>query len=103
MSSSLVQEIAEQTALFNNLRTQNADANLIEEAKRKLGELKKAQGVLNAKGKDKKTEGEGEKKDRILLKTAKVRRLDDIGAFKADLAAGNKRLWTVGNALSSTH
>ncbi|KAF9006761.1 histidine-tRNA ligase [Hymenopellis radicata] len=63
MSSSLVQEIAEQTALFNNLRTQNADASLIERRSENLESSRKPR--------EKKGEGEGEKKERILLKTAK--------------------------------
>ncbi|KAK0185165.1 hypothetical protein F5146DRAFT_1071660 [Armillaria mellea] len=69
----LADEIAEQTALFNNLRLQNADPAEVEAAKRKLGELKKAQGVLNAKEREKKGDSaEGEKKkERILLKTPK--------------------------------
>ncbi len=70
----LADEIAEQTTLFNNLRLQNADPAEVEAAKRKLGELKKAQGVLNAKEREKKGDSaEGEKKkERILLKTPKV-------------------------------
>ncbi|KAK0234158.1 hypothetical protein IW262DRAFT_1334735 [Armillaria fumosa] len=69
----LADEIAEQTTLFNNLRLQNADPAEVEAAKRKLGELKKAQGVLNAKEREKKGDSaEGEKKkERILLKTPK--------------------------------
>lgn len=69
-TESLNQEIAQQNTLCNDLRQQNAEASLVEEAKKKLGELKKSLGALNkaaAGGKETK------KKERLLLKTAKVR------------------------------
>lgn len=69
-ADSLNQEIAQQTTLFNELRQQNADSALVEEAKKKLGELKKSLGALTnlaSGGKDAK------KRERLLLKTAKVR------------------------------
>jgi hypothetical protein len=61
---SIAQQIAQQTSLFNDLRTKNADQALIDEAKKKLGELKKSLGGARDAGK---------KKERLLLKTAKVR------------------------------
>ncbi|KZP29283.1 histidine-tRNA ligase [Athelia psychrophila] len=67
-TESLNQEIAQQNTLCNDLRQQNAEASLVEEAKKKLGELKKSLGALNkaaAGGKETK------KKERLLLKTAK--------------------------------
>ncbi|KIY66211.1 histidyl-tRNA synthetase [Cylindrobasidium torrendii FP15055 ss-10] len=73
MSSTLAQEVADQNALYNTLRADNGDAAEIEAARKKLGELKKALGQLNAKGKEKKAEGgdDESKKGRLLLKTAK--------------------------------
>lgn len=68
---SLTQEIAEHSALFNDARKQGADAAIIEEHRQKLAELKKTLGQLKhaAGAKD-----AGKKRDRLLLKTAKVRR-----------------------------
>lgn len=63
--------IAEQSALFNQLksRTDPAEAAELEAARVKLGELKKSRGALlqasGAGSKDK-------RKERLLLKTAKV-------------------------------
>ena len=63
--------ITEQSALFNQLKANAdpADANKLEDARVKLGELKKSRGALlqatGAGSKDK-------KKERLLLKTAKV-------------------------------
>jgi hypothetical protein len=65
-AESLNQEIAQQTTLFNELRLQNAEPSAIEETKKKLGELKKSLGALT------KAAGGGKKKERMLLKTAKV-------------------------------
>lgn len=66
---SLNQEIAERSALFNDARKQGADAAIIEEHKVKLGELKRALGQLMGASGSK----DAKKKDRLLLKTAKVR------------------------------
>ncbi|KAH8099455.1 hypothetical protein BXZ70DRAFT_943781 [Cristinia sonorae] len=61
--------IAQQSTLLVDLRKQQADNATIEEAKKKLGELKKSQGqLLSTAGGPK--EG-GKKKERLLLKTAK--------------------------------
>lgn len=66
---SLDKEIAEQSALYNQLQKQKDATAALEEAKLKLGELKKAKGALlstaGGGGKDK-------KKGRLLLKTPKV-------------------------------
>ena len=68
-AESLNQEIAQQTTLFNELRLQNGDPSTVEEVKKKLGELKKSLGALmKAAGGSKDTK----KKERLLLKTAKV-------------------------------
>ena len=69
---SLTQQIADQTALFNKLKLENSDPSLLEEAKKKLSELKKTLNLSkNASGDGKDA---GKKKERLLLKTAKVRR-----------------------------
>lgn len=62
-------EIAAQSALLNDLRKQQADAAAVEDVKKRLGELKRALGQL-AGGSSKDA---GKKKERILLKTPKVR------------------------------
>ncbi|TCD62870.1 Cytoplasmic and mitochondrial histidine tRNA synthetase [Steccherinum ochraceum] len=64
----LGEAIAQQSALLVDLRKQQADNAVIEEAKKKLGELKKAQGQLLSAGGSKES---GKKKERLLLKTAK--------------------------------
>ena len=66
---SLNKEIAERTALWTEAKKTGADAAVVEEHRVKLGELKKALGQLQAGagGKD------GKKRERLLLKTAKVR------------------------------
>lgn len=66
----LADAIAQQSALLVELRKQQADNASVEEAKKKLGELKKAHGqLLGAAG----SKDSGKKKERLLLKTAKVR------------------------------
>ncbi|RPD82835.1 histidyl-tRNA synthetase [Lentinus tigrinus ALCF2SS1-7] len=65
----LTEEVAAQSALVNDLRKQQADAATVEEAKKKLGELKRtlalAQHTAGGGGKGEK------KKERMLLKTPK--------------------------------
>ena len=64
-------EIATQTELFNKLRLENAEPAALEETRKKLGELKKSLALLkNAAGGSKDA---GKKKERLLLKTPKVR------------------------------
>ncbi|KAF4605988.1 Cytoplasmic and mitochondrial histidine tRNA synthetase [Pleurotus pulmonarius] len=63
----LATEIATQTTLLNDLRLQKAEAALVEDAKKKLGELKKTLATLRGGG----TKDAGKKKERLLLKTAK--------------------------------
>ncbi|TFK56420.1 histidyl-tRNA synthetase [Heliocybe sulcata] len=64
---SLEEEVAKQTALVNELRTTNADPAALDEAKKKLGELKKMIALSKGAGGSK----EVKKKERLLLKTAK--------------------------------
>ncbi len=67
----LAEEVAAQNAAVNELRKQGADNAAVEEAKKRLGELKRNLALLqHAAG----AGGKGEKKkERMLLKTAKVR------------------------------
>lgn len=66
-AESLTQEITRQTAVFNDLRLNNADPVALDEAKKRLGELKKALAAASGASKD-----SGKKRERLLLKTAKV-------------------------------
>ncbi|EIN14323.1 hypothetical protein PUNSTDRAFT_129962 [Punctularia strigosozonata HHB-11173 SS5] len=63
---SLEAQIAEASARFSELRKQNAEPALVEEAKTKLGQLKQSFALLYGGGK-----GADKKKERLLLKTAK--------------------------------
>ncbi|EIM83606.1 histidine-tRNA ligase [Stereum hirsutum FP-91666 SS1] len=65
-AESLSAEIEEQTKLFNKLRLENAEPAAMEDVRKRLGELKKALGQLNAQA-----GGSGKKKERLLLKTPK--------------------------------
>lgn len=67
---SINDDIAIATTRLNELRLQSADVAVVEEAKKKLGELKKSLALLKGAGGSKDT---GKKKERLLLKTAKVR------------------------------
>ncbi|CCM01448.1 uncharacterized protein FIBRA_03500 [Fibroporia radiculosa] len=67
-TEALNQEIAQQKSLLNDLRKQQADVAIIEEAKKKLGDLQRSLALLqNAAGAK---EG-AKKRERLLLKTAK--------------------------------
>lgn len=83
-AASLSAAIAEQTARLNDLRLQkDADTGALEETKKKLGELKKTLGAINkanalaAAGSKPSsstaTTSDAKKRERVLLKTAKVR------------------------------
>lgn len=67
---SLQQEIEQQTQLLNDLRKQNAASELVGEAKKKLSDLKRLQAPSKGAG-GAKDSGE-KKRERLLLKTAKV-------------------------------
>ncbi|KAH8987365.1 histidine-tRNA ligase [Lactarius hatsudake] len=60
-------ELAQQTELFNRLRIDNSDPAALEESRKRLGEIKRDLAALKPGGKDAK------KKERLLLKTPKVR------------------------------
>lgn len=60
-------ELAQQTELFNKLRIANSDPATLEESRKRLGEIKRELASLKPGGKDAK------KKERLLLKTPKVR------------------------------
>ncbi|KIY50012.1 histidyl-tRNA synthetase [Fistulina hepatica ATCC 64428] len=65
----LQREIQAQTAIFNDLRLKDSNPGALDEAKKKLGDLKRALGVATAaSGSGAK---DGKKKERLLLKTAK--------------------------------
>jgi len=67
-AQSLQDEVAQQKTLLRDLQNQKADAALLEEAKKKLGDLQRSFALLqNAMG------GGSKKKERLLLKTPKVR------------------------------
>lgn len=72
-AQSLAAEITQQTALVNKLRLQNTDPTALDAAKKKLGELKKTFGAIGkAVAAGTSDSKDGKKKDRLLLKTAKV-------------------------------
>ena len=60
-------ELAQQTELSNRLRIDKSDPTALEESRKRLGEIKRELAALKPGGKDTK------KKERLLLKTAKVR------------------------------
>lgn len=66
---SLSTEIEQQSTLLVTLRKQQAEGPALEEAKKKLGELKKSLALLKGGG----SKDANKKKERLLLKTAKVR------------------------------
>jgi hypothetical protein len=66
---SLNADIASATQRLNDLRQQNAEASLLSEAKNTLGELKRSLAALSGGGSSKEA---GKKKERMLLKVAKV-------------------------------
>jgi len=68
-ADSLTASIAHATVALNDLRLQNADASSIDAAKKRLGELKKSMAAIASAGGSKDA---GKKKERLLLKTAKV-------------------------------
>ena len=65
----LTSGIAQQSQLLNDLRKQQGDPAVVEEAKKKLGDLKKSLALLQ--GADGSKDG-SKKKERLLLKTPKV-------------------------------
>lgn len=67
----LREEIEQHTLYFNDLRKQNATPAIIDQAKKKLGELKKSLAL--SKGTSAAKDTGGKKRERLMLKTAKVR------------------------------
>ncbi|KAI0640150.1 histidyl-tRNA synthetase [Trametes polyzona] len=70
-ADTLANEIAAQSTLLNDLRKQQADAALVEEAKKKLGDLKRSLALLQNQNAGAGGAKEGKKKERMLLKTPK--------------------------------
>jgi histidyl-tRNA synthetase len=66
-SDALNAEFSQQAELFNKLRIDNSDPAALEESRRRLGEIKRELAALKPGGEDAK------KKERLLLKTPKVR------------------------------
>ncbi|OSD00881.1 histidyl-tRNA synthetase [Trametes coccinea BRFM310] len=67
----LASEVAAQSSLLNDLRKQQADPALVEEAKKKLGDLKRNLALLQNANAGSSGSKEGKKKERMLLKTPK--------------------------------
>ena len=67
---SLNQDILKQSAFVNKLKADGAEASVVDEAWKRLGELKKSLGALKKAASGSKDAAK--KKDRLLLKTAKV-------------------------------
>lgn len=96
--------ITEQTQRLNDLRLSKVqDQAVIDEAKKKLSELKKTLGELNRGAAGPKEDVK--KRERLLLKTAKVSLVVLIS--NPDLTekkyAGYSGLWTFGNGSSRAH
>ncbi|KAJ7207493.1 hypothetical protein GGX14DRAFT_698176 [Mycena pura] len=80
-TDSLSEQIAAQTTLFNQLRLQNAEPSVLDEAKKKLGELKRSMAALSKSKEAALSKGAAasadtpkeaaKKRERLLLKTAK--------------------------------
>jgi histidyl-tRNA synthetase len=80
-ATSLAAEIERQKVLFNDLRINPATpVTALEQAKKQLGDLQRALGVLKKKeganekkdGAEQEAKDPAKKKERLLLKTAKV-------------------------------
>ncbi|KAJ6601111.1 hypothetical protein DFH09DRAFT_1126889 [Mycena vulgaris] len=69
--ASISEQITSQTALFNELRLQNADPSVLDEAKKKLGELKKSLALSKGSAAPAGSKDPAPKRQRLLLKTAK--------------------------------
>jgi histidyl-tRNA synthetase len=106
-------DIATQKAIFNDLRAQGAP---LEEARKQLGDLQKTLALVKGAGKEKEKKAEGsggqhqvdgkpKKKERLLLKTAKVEScLVFYRALMVDVRyVGHKGLWSCRDVLSRTH
>ena len=91
-AEALAEEVAAQNTLVNELRKQGADSAAQEEAKKRLGELKKNLALLqHAAG----AGGKGEKKkERMLLKTAKVRGWPVCCGWGSSSSQGSCRLYS---------
>jgi hypothetical protein len=89
-------ELAQQTELFNRLRVDNSDPAALEESRRRLGEIKRELAALKPSGKDAK------KKERLLLKTPKVRTSTTRRRYFMDRMdpPGHARLWSRRDVLS---
>jgi hypothetical protein len=104
-SASINQEIAQQTSLLNELRHKHADTSAVEDVKKRLGELKKSLALLKINkegGKDASKEA-GKKRERLLLKTAKVRAPSFVFVHFQHHVTGHTRLRSCRDVLPSPH
>lgn len=96
--------ITEQTQRLNGLRlSKDQDQAAIDEAKKRLSELKKTLGELNRGAAGPKEDVK--KRERLLLKTAKVNLIiliSTLGLIEKK-PAGNSGLWALGNGASRAH
>lgn len=89
---SINQDITQQTALVNKLKADKADEAVIKEEWQKLGELKKSLHLL--KGAAGSSKDSAKKKERLLLKTAKVLTSNSVYLLaRLTAAPGDKGLW----------
>lgn len=100
-------DVAQQQTLFNDLRAKHAAGSPeLEEARKKLSELKMALGKAKGRASASAEVAGGKKKERLLLKTAKVRIFVHIVFTIADesrRAIGHKGLWPRRDVLSRAH
>ena len=103
-ATSLAAEIDRQKALFNDLRINPATpVAALEQAKKQLGDLQRALGVLKKKeekkdGAEQDSKDPTKKKERLLLKTAKVGIFQEISS-RAHHISGHTRLFSCRNVL----
>lgn len=72
-AESLTADIQAKNSLIQELRKQQADSPALEQARKELGELKKSLALLQGAGSAKDAKDAGKKRERLLLKTPKVR------------------------------
>ncbi|KAG6908634.1 hypothetical protein DXG01_003812 [Tephrocybe rancida] len=86
------QELEAQKNLLASLKKDGADQQVIEDAKKRLGEMQKALALANAAGKGKAAAADGKKRERLMLKTAKGTR--DYGPVEMFCRAHIERIVT---------
>ena len=90
MAEALNAEIARQTSILNELRLQNTDAAAIDAAKKKLSELKRSKATIpKAVHADADGASNESKRERLLLKTAKVGRTSALAYHPRSSVSNN--------------